>query len=129
MNKLMPHFCEITKAKIYFPRKRKYVPLQEIIMLEGSVNYTILHLLSGRQMLIPRTLKLFEIILGNHDFLRTHRAFMINCGHLQSVDSEGVSMILTNNLHASISRRRKDDVNKRLLGDRGQVLGVRDLVR
>ena len=114
MNKLMPHFCDIIKAKIYFPRQRKYVPLEEIIMLEGVVNYTILHLRSGRKMLIPRTLKLFEIILGNYDFLRTHRGFMINCGHLQSVDSEGITMILTNNLHASISRRRKEEVSKRL---------------
>jgi DNA-binding LytR/AlgR family response regulator len=114
MKKLMPHFCEIIRAKIYFPRKRKYVPLEEIIMLEGVVNYTILHLLSGRKILIPRTLKLFETILINHDFLRTHRGFMINCEHLQSVDSEGVSMILTNNLQASISRRRKDKVNERL---------------
>ena len=114
MNKLMPHFCDIIKAKIYFPRQRKYVPLEEIIMLEGVVNYTILHLRSGRKMLIPRTLKLFEIILGNYDFLRTHRGFMINCGHLKSVDSEGITMILTDNLHASISRRRRDDVNKRL---------------
>ena len=110
----MPHFCDIIKAKIYFPRQRKYVPLEEIIMLEGVVNYTILHLRSGRKMLIPRTLKLFEIVLGNYDFLRTHRGFMINCSHLQSVDSEGITMILTNNLHASISRRRRDDVNKRL---------------
>ena len=39
---------------------------------------------------------------------------MINCGHLQSVDSEGITMILTDNLHASISRRRKDEVNRRL---------------
>ena len=114
MNKILPHFCEIIRAKIYFPRKRKYIPLQEIIMLQGEVNYTILHLLSGRKMLIPRTLKRFESILGSYDFLRTHRGFIINCIHLKSVDSEGITMILTNNLHASISRRRRDDVNKRL---------------
>jgi DNA-binding LytR/AlgR family response regulator len=114
MKKLMPHFCDIVRAKIYFPRQRKYIPLEEIIMLEGKVNYTILHLRSGRKILIPRTLKLFETILGSHDFLRTHRAFMINCVHLRSVDSEGVSMMLTNNLQATVSRRRRDKVNERL---------------
>ena len=61
MNKILPHFCEIIRAKIYFPRKRKYVPLEEIIMLESVVNYTILHLRSGRKMLIPRTLKLLRL--------------------------------------------------------------------
>jgi two-component system LytT family response regulator len=114
MNKLMPHFCEIIRAKIYFPRKRKYVPLEEIIMLEGVVNYTILHLLSGRKLLIPRTLKLFEAILENYDFLRTHRGFIINCEHLQSIDNEGLLMRMTNNLQATVSRRKKGIVNERL---------------
>ncbi|MCU0470660.1 MAG: LytTR family transcriptional regulator DNA-binding domain-containing protein [Arcicella sp.] len=114
MKKLMPHFCEIIKAKIYFPRTRKTIPLQEIIMLEGMINYTVLHLRSGRRVLIPRTLKLFEILLVNYDFLRTHRGFMINCEHLRSIDREGVSMILTNNLQAMVSRRRRDKVNERL---------------
>ncbi len=110
----MPTFCRIVRARIYFPRTKKTIPLQEIIMLEGLVNYTILHLLNGRKVLIPRTLKLFESILENYDFLRTHRGFIINCGHLQSIDNEGLSMCMTNNLMAIISRRRKGIVNERL---------------
>jgi DNA-binding LytR/AlgR family response regulator len=103
MKKLMPNFCRIIRAKIYFPRTRKTIP-----------NYTILHLRGGRKILVPRTLKLFEVILGNYDFLRTHRGFIINCEHLQSIDSKGVSMRMTNNLLATVSRRRKGIVNERL---------------
>jgi DNA-binding LytR/AlgR family response regulator len=114
MEKLMPNFCRIVRAKIYFPRTRKTIPLQDIIMLQGEANYTLLHLLGGRKVLIPRTLKLFECILENHDFLRTHRGFIINCEHLQSIDNEGVSMRMTNNLLATVSRRRKERVNERL---------------
>jgi DNA-binding LytR/AlgR family response regulator len=114
MKKLMPNFCRIIRAKIYFPRTRKTIPLNEIIMLEGMVNYTILHLRGGRKILVPRTLKLFEVILGNYDFLRTHRGFIINCEHLQSIDSKGVSMRMTNNLLATVSRRKKGIVNERL---------------
>ena len=114
MEKLMPNFCRIVRAKIYFTRTRKIIPLQDIIMLQGEVNYTLLHLLGGRKVLIPRTLKLFESILENYDFLRTHRAFIIHCEHLQSVDNEGLQMYMTNNLKASVSRRRKERVNERL---------------
>jgi DNA-binding LytR/AlgR family response regulator len=114
MEKLMPNFCRIVRAKIYFPRTKKTIPLQDIIMLQGMVNYTILHLQGGRKILVPRTLKLFEVILENYDFLRTHRGFIINCEHLQSIDNEGVSMCMTNNLQASVSRRRKIRVNERL---------------
>ncbi len=70
MKKIIPNFCQITRAKIHFTRTRKIIPLQDIIMLQGEVNYTLLYLLSGRKVLIPRTLKLFESILENYNFLR-----------------------------------------------------------
>ena len=110
----MPNFCRIVRAKIYFTRTKKVIPLQNIIMLQGEVNYTLLHLLGGRKVLIPRTLKLFEVILENYDFLRTHRGFIINCEHLQSIDNEGLLMRMSNNLLATVSRRRKGIVNKKL---------------
>jgi DNA-binding LytR/AlgR family response regulator len=114
MEKLMPNFCRIIRAKIYFTRTRKIIPLQDIIMLQGEVNYTLLHLLNGRKVLITRTLKLFETVLENYDFLRTHRGFIINCEHLQSIDNQGLLMSMSNNLQASVSRRRKGIVNERL---------------
>jgi DNA-binding LytR/AlgR family response regulator len=114
MEKLMPNFCRIVRAKIYFTRTRKIIPLQDIIMLQGEVNYTLLHLLGGRKVLIPRTLKLFESVLENYDFLRTHRGFIINCEHLQGIDNQGFPMLMSNNLQASVSRRRKAIVNERL---------------
>jgi DNA-binding LytR/AlgR family response regulator len=110
----MPNFCRIVRTKMYFTRIRKIIPLQDIIMLQGRANYTLLHLLGGRKVLIPRTLKLFESVLENYDFLRTHRGFIINCEHLQSIDNEGLSMRMTNNLLATVSRRRKESVNERL---------------
>jgi two-component system LytT family response regulator len=114
MKKIIPNFCQITRAKIHFTRTRKIIPLQDIIMLQGEVNYTLLYLLSGRKVLIPRTLKLFESILENYNFLRTHRGFIINCEHLQSVDNHGLLMCMTNNLQASVSRRRRESVNEKL---------------
>jgi DNA-binding LytR/AlgR family response regulator len=114
MEKLPLNFCRIVRARIYFPRTKKTIPLQEIIMLQGEVNYTLIHLLGGRKVLIPRTLKLFETVLENYDFLRTHRGFIINCEHLQSIDNQGLLMSMSNNLQASISRRRKGVVNERL---------------
>jgi DNA-binding LytR/AlgR family response regulator len=112
METALPQFFKIIREKIYFPRSRKWIPLQEIIMLQGEVNYTLIHLISGRKLLIPRTLKLFENILINHDFLRTHRGYIINCDHLQSIDNEGDTVNLSNNLQASISRRRKVEVSR-----------------
>jgi DNA-binding LytR/AlgR family response regulator len=114
MNTPIPHFCSIVRERIFFPRGRKCIPLQEIIMLQGEVNYTLIHLRGGRKLLIPRTLKLFEDILINYNFLRIHRGYIINCDHLLRIDINSDAVYLTNNLQASISRRRKVEVNRRL---------------
>ncbi len=116
MKTALPQFFKIIREKIYFPRSRKWIPLQEIIMLQGEVNYTLIHLRGGRKILIPRTLKLFEHTLMTHNFIRIHRGFIINCGHLQSIDNEGIKVHLTNDLQATISRRRKVEVSRILEG-------------
>lgn len=108
------HFCEIVRGKIYFQRTKKNIPLHEIIMLQGDINYSLFYLQSGRKVLIPRTLKIFEALLENYNFLRTHRGFLINCDHLLRIDKLQEEAFLTNDLQASISRRRRTEVSRRL---------------
>ena len=108
------HFCEIVRGKIYFSRTKKIIPLHEIIMLQGDINYSLIYLQGGRKILISRTLKIFESLLENYNFLRTHRGFIINCDHLLRLDQLHEKAFLTNNLKASIARRRRSEVSKRL---------------
>ena len=108
------HFCEIVRGKIYFQRTKKIIPLHEIIMLQGDINYSLIYLQGGRKVLIPRTLKIFEELLENHNFLRAHRGFLINCDHLLRIDNLHEEAFLTNDLKASIARRRRTEVSKRL---------------
>lgn len=108
------HFCEIVRGKIYFQRTKKTIALHEIIMLQGDVNYSLVYLQGGRKVLIPRTLKIFEELLENHNFLRTHRGYLINCDHLLRIDRLNEEAFLTNDLKASIARRRRTEVSKRL---------------
>ena len=108
------HFCQIVRGKIYFQRSKRNIPLQEIIMLQGNVNYSLVYMQGGRKILIPRTLKIFEELLENHNFLRIHRGYIINCDHLLRIDKYHEEAFLTNNLQASISRRRRTEVSRRL---------------
>jgi two-component system LytT family response regulator len=110
------HFCEIVRGKIYFQRTKKIIPLHEIVMLQGDINYSLFYLQGGRKVLIPRTLKIFEELLENYNFLRTHRGFIINCDHLLRIDKLQEEAFLTNDLQASISRRRRVEVSRRLVG-------------
>ena len=108
------HFCQIVRGKIRFQRTKKIIPLHEIIMLQGDINYSLIHLQGGCKVLIPKTLKIFEELLENHNFLRTHRGFLINCDHLLRIDNLQEEAFLTNNLKASIARRRRGEVSRRL---------------
>jgi DNA-binding LytR/AlgR family response regulator len=108
------HFCQIVRGKIYFHRPKKSIFLHEIIMLQGDVNYSLIYLKGGRKILIPRTLKVFEELLQNYNFLRTHRGFLINCDHLLRIDKLYEKAFLTNDLRASIARRRRTEVSRRL---------------
>ena len=103
----IPEFCIISKGKMDFVYQKKKIPLTEIIMLEAVANYTYFHLLNGKKVVISRTMKLFDNLLKDHQFTRIHRSFIINESHLKSYDADKECMMLSNDLKATISRRKK----------------------
>ena len=76
-------------------------------MLEANANYTYFHLLNGEKIVISRTMKLFDNLLKDYSFTRVHRSFIINESHLKSYDAEKECVLLSNDLSAMISRRKK----------------------
>jgi DNA-binding LytR/AlgR family response regulator len=102
-----PEFCIISKGKMDFVYQKKKIPLKEIVMLEATANYTFLHLLNGKKVLISRTMKLFDNLLKDYPFTRIHRSFIVNESHLKSYDADKECILLSNDLEATISRRKK----------------------
>ena len=90
-----------------FVYQKKKIPLTEIVMLEAEANYTYLHLLNGKKILISRTMKLFDKLLEDYPFTRVHRSFIVNESHLKSYDADKKCVMLSNNMEATISRRKK----------------------
>ena len=108
MNNYTPNFCEIANEKLYFFRSRKKILLKEIIMLRADINYTSIYLLSGKMLMVPRTIKIFEDLLSEYAFIRTHRAYLVNERHLKEYDLLNNRVKMSNNMTALISRRKKD---------------------
>jgi two-component system LytT family response regulator len=104
---IIPEFCIISKGKMDFIYQKKKIPLTEIIMLQAVANYTYFHLLNGKKIVISRTMKLFDRLLKDHQFTRIHRSFIINESHLKSYDANKECIMLSNDLEAMISRRKK----------------------
>ena len=93
------------------PNKNKRfdkIPYSEITHLEGHINYTFIHLRSGKIKISPRTLRYHEIHSLNEEFLRIHRAFSVNKNYIQGFESEKNDyLLLIGGVRLSVSRRRK----------------------
>ena len=85
----------------------------EIIRLEGESNYTRFYFASQKPMIVSRTLKDYEDILAEHDFIRAHKSHLVNKKFVKHFDKEGL-LWLTDGSHIVVSRRKKEEVLKEL---------------
>ena len=89
-----------------------FIP-SEIIRLEGESNYTRFYFANQKPMLVSRTLKEYEDILAEHDFIRAHKSHLVNKKFVKYLDKEGL-LWLTDGSHIIVSRRKKEEVLKEL---------------
>ncbi|MDZ7899337.1 MAG: LytTR family DNA-binding domain-containing protein [Arcicella sp.] len=92
---------------LYLMKQKLPIHLSNIIYLEAQVNYTNLHLKSGKFVMVAKTLKSLEILLSPHKFHRIHRGYLINGSHLQKYNGLLGEVTLTNDYRLVTSRRKK----------------------
>lgn len=83
----------------------------DIISLEGQNNYTRFLFSNQKPLLVAKTLKEYDDILSEHNFIRIHKSYLVNKEHIKRMDNEG-SLWLTNDIRVPISRRKKEEVSK-----------------
>ena len=94
-------------SRVYF------IPPSEVYYCSAFSNYTNLHLKDNSEFTVSKTLKEFEEMLYPHNFIRTHKSYLVNKAHIKSCDDNG-NMVLNNNLSIEVSRRRLNDVLRML---------------
>ncbi|PWK27865.1 LytTr DNA-binding domain-containing protein [Arcicella aurantiaca] len=88
-------------------RKKIRIPMENIIMLEASGNYTIFHIRNQKKHLYAKCINTFEEPLRSEGFLRVHRGYIINPDYMVDYD-EGSSLIsMKYDLKVVVSRRKK----------------------
>lgn len=58
------------------------VKISSIIRAEASDNYTILYLEHNKKYVLSKTLKYYEELLGEYQFLRSHKSHLLNLAHV-----------------------------------------------
>jgi two-component system, LytTR family, response regulator len=85
------------------------IRVNEIIHCEAEDNFTRFYLTNGRKMLICRTLKFYESLLENYDFIRVHKSHLINFQCIQQYKKgKGGQVIMTDGMAVDVSPQRKD---------------------
>lgn len=87
------------------------IHVNEIVVCESDSNYTTLHMRDEKRMVISRTLKEFEDLLGEQDFIRVHNSYLISKRHIRRyVKGEGGEAIMSNGMSIAVSRRKKQEL-------------------
>jgi two-component system LytT family response regulator len=108
---------EKDSKKIVLPTQNGYeiILVKEIIRCKADINYTTFYLLNGSKMVVSKTLKEFEDLLNEYDFIRVHNSHLINLHHIKNYTrGEGGVVTMSDGTEVDVSRRKKDEFLKRL---------------
>ena len=104
-------------SKITLPTGKAFeiVPVKDIIRCEADGSYTNFFLVGGKKLMVSASLKHYEDLLPENDFIRIHHHHLININHVVRFSKEdGGYAIMTDNSKLEISRRKKDTFLARL---------------
>ena len=91
-----------------------FFTIDEILRLEADRSYTHIHLEKKRPFIASKTLKHFEEMLEEFNFIRTHKSHLVNPKHITHVTSDNEHILLTDGSRVEVSRRKKDEVLQQL---------------
>jgi len=107
---------EVKDFKIAVPSAEGvyFFTIDEILRLEADRSYTHIHLVKKRPFIASKTLKHFEEMLEEFQFIRTHKSHLVNPRHITRLSNDNEFVMLTDGSKVEVSRRKKEDVQKQL---------------
>jgi two-component system, LytTR family, response regulator len=99
------------KIKLCIPSLKGFqvVEIQDIIYCEASSNYTNFHFVNRASICSSKPIHEYEELLEDCNFVRIHKSFMANLGHVKEyIRGEGGTVILSNGNELEVSRRKKE---------------------
>ncbi len=92
------------------------VTLKDIIWCAANDNLTDLHLTDGSKRTVCRTLKFYEGVLTDYDFIRIHKSHMINLNYVKLYrKGKGGEITLENGISLKLSPTRKNEFLERFV--------------
>ena len=108
----------VAENRIAFPLSDKIVFAlpEDIIRMEAAGNYTHVYLSGDKKLIVCKTLKEYNDLLIDRDFIRTHQSHLINRHKITAwIKTEGGAVAMEDGSQIPVSRQRKDEVLKLLM--------------
>jgi len=94
----------------------RVVSLKEIIRCQADANYTTFFFAIEKKIVVARTLKEFEDLFSDYDFIRVHNSHLINLHHVvKYTRGEGGVVTMSDGAEVDVSRRKKEEFLQRLV--------------
>ena len=85
------------------------ITLSEIIRCQSETNYTTFFLTDNRQIIVSKTLKEYDELLGDAYFFRVHQSHLINLMHFSKLDkADGGTVYMKDGSVLPVAVRRKE---------------------
>lgn len=90
--------------------------ISDIIRCESDDNYTKFFIKNRKPILISKTLKEYEELLTEHDFVRIHQSHLINLAYVKSyVKKDNGFVLMNDDVQLPISQRKREQLQDVLL--------------
>lgn len=97
--------------RICIPEKDRlrFVFVSDIIYLESSRAYVVIHLTSGKAIVSTKSMSSYEELLAPHQFCRIHDKYLLNIQFVQTyIKGRGGEVALTTGSQLPVAVRRRD---------------------
>lgn len=87
------------------------IEIENIIRCESEDYYTRFFLKDGKMIMVSKTLKENEEMLGENDFIRPHKSHLVNINHIKGfLKEDGGSLLMNDGSIIPVSRRKREKV-------------------
>lgn len=94
------------KLTVRLSGKTIFVDVADIVRFEAERNYTWIYLSDANKVIIPKTLKEYEMMLEDEGFFRSHRSHLVNLSFVKELNADE-NIVLMDNSEIELSIRKK----------------------
>jgi len=83
------------------------IDIENVIRLQSDINYTKFFFKDGSKLIVTKTLKEFDKMLSDHNFIRIHQSHLVNVNMIKEFIKQNCEVILTDGTKIPVSTRKK----------------------